>query len=316
MTQKGITMSNGYQGQTGPKSSAGKKISSMNALKQGLFAKTIVLPFEDERQYKRHCKQVIASLEPQNSLELTIAQQIADSLWKGTRLEVRSAYKREEIMESLTPKQMAAFLGIEGKRQECAPDFLVTPNYRIAKKDLAIPKKCLNQHEHLLKNVKGIANYESIWRQYPELFEELHYWVKDDQTTPLFMSSFSALNLAWQQRPQKIEQELELLAHHFWYMVHWDELRPQVRNWMASWFFLESRGAQSLTQVDELVLKERRYCQGLLDTYFKMRKSSQEQRLFAQKYLQIQVPNTQEPSKSAHRTPQAQAVPNQENEMG
>lgn len=43
------------------------------------------------------------------------------------------------------------------------------------------------------------------------------------------MSGFSALNLAWQQRPQKIEEQLELLAHHLWYLIHWDELRPQVR---------------------------------------------------------------------------------------
>lgn len=45
-----------HQGQTGPKSIAGKRKSSMNALKSGLFAKTIVLPFEDERAYARHRK--------------------------------------------------------------------------------------------------------------------------------------------------------------------------------------------------------------------------------------------------------------------
>lgn len=57
-------------------------------------------------------------------------------------------------MQSLTPKQMATFLGIQGKRQECAPNFLVTPNYRIAKKDLVVPKKRLSQYNHLLKNVR------------------------------------------------------------------------------------------------------------------------------------------------------------------
>lgn len=75
-------MSNGYHGQTGPQSSAGKKIFSVNALKQGLFAKTIVLPFEDERQYKKHCQQVRASLEPQNSLELSITQQLLTAFGK------------------------------------------------------------------------------------------------------------------------------------------------------------------------------------------------------------------------------------------
>ena len=38
------------QGQTGPKSIPGQKNSSMNALKTGLFAKSTILPFEDEVQ--------------------------------------------------------------------------------------------------------------------------------------------------------------------------------------------------------------------------------------------------------------------------
>ena len=285
-------MTNIHQGQTGPKSLAGKRISSMNALKSGFFAKSIVLPFEDEAQYKKHCKQVMASLDPQNCLEVSIAQQVADSLWKGTRLELRSAFKRDEVLEKLTPAQMAAFLGIEGTRQTCAPDFLVTPNHQIPKKDLVVPKKCLQLYAHLVKNVKGVANYESVWRQYKDLFIELHYWVKNDYSVELFMSGFSALNLAWQQKPQLIEEQLELLNHHFWYVVHFDELRPQIRNWMATWYFLRSREANSLSQGDDLVLKERRHCQSLLDTYLKMRKSSQDQVIFTQKYLQMQAPDT------------------------
>ena len=56
-----------YQGQTGPKSILGKKNSSMNALKTGLFAKSTILPFEDEAQYKKHIKQVVISLSPENA---------------------------------------------------------------------------------------------------------------------------------------------------------------------------------------------------------------------------------------------------------
>jgi len=287
-----IDMTIHSQGQTGPKSIAGKRISSMNALKSGFFAKSTILPFEDEGQYKKHCKQVIRSLDPQNVLVAAIAQQIADSLWKGTRLEMRSAFKQEEVLGQLTPVQMANFLGIEGKRQECAPDFLVTPNHHFPKKDLVIPKKCLQQYDHLVKHVKGVANYESVWRQYKELFIELHHWVKSEYTVELFMGGFTNLNLAWQQRPKLIEEKLELMANRHWYMVHFDELRPQIRNWMASWYFLRSREANQLTQADDLVLKERRHCQSLLDTYLKIRKSAQEQVIFAQKYLQMQVPDT------------------------
>lgn len=279
-----------YQGQTGPKSIPGKKNSSMNALKTGLFARSTILPFEDEAQYKKHIKQVLKSLSPENAIEQAIAQQIADSLWRGARLELRSTMKRDEVFTQLTPQAMAGFLGIEGKRQARAPDYLVTPNHQIPQKDLVLPKKCLQQFDDLVKNVKGVANYEAVWRQYPQLFKALHYWLEDEDQVDLFMSDFKGLNVAWQQRPRLIEEHLEVFNDHCWYMVHFKDLRTQIRTWMASWYFLQARESHSISQADDLLLKERRQCQSLLETYFKMRKSTQEHVLFTQRYLQVLPP--------------------------
>jgi hypothetical protein len=283
--RKELNMTNLSQGQTGPKSIAGKKISSMNALKTGLFARSAVLPFEDELQYKRHCKQVTASLAPANALEVALVQQIADSLWKGSRLELRSSLKREQVMGQLTPQQMAEFLGISGKRQARAPSYLLTPNHHFPKKELVVPKKCLQQYEHLIQHVKGVANYEAVWRPYKDLFLGLHHWLQSEDTVDLFMSGFHALNLAWQQRPRLIEEKLEEFCDLLWYQVHFEELRPQIRGWMASWYFLHARDTHAVTQIDELLIKERRHCQSLLETYFKLRKSTQEHVLFSQKYI-------------------------------
>jgi hypothetical protein len=276
------------QGQTGPKSIPGKKNSSMNALKTGLFAKSTILPFEDEAHYKKHTKQVLISLSPENAIEQAIAQQIADSLWRGARLELRSTMNREEVFTQLTPQALAGFLGIEGKRQARAPDYLVTPNHQIPPKALGIPKKCLQQFDHLVKNVKGVANYEAVWRQYPELFTELHYWLEDEEDMlDLFMSDFKGLNVAWQQRPRLIEEHLEVFNDHCWYLVHFEELRPQIRTWMASWYFLQARESHNITHADDLLVKERRHCQSLLEMYFKMRKSTQEHVLFMQRYIHV-----------------------------
>jgi len=283
-------MNTSYQGQTGPKSIPGKKNSSMNALKTGLFAKSTILPFEDEAQYKKHIKQVLKSLSPENAIEQAIAQQIADSLWRGARLELRSTMKRDEVFTQLTPQAMAGFLGIEGKRQAHAPDYLVTPNHQIPQKDLVLPKKCLQQFDDLVKNVKGVANYEAVWRQYPQLFKALHYWLEDEDQVDLFMSDFKGLNVAWQQRPRLIEEHLEVFNDHCWYLVHFEELRPQIRTWMASWYFLQARESHSILQGDDLLVKERRQCQSLLETYCKMRKSTQEHVLFTQRYLQALPP--------------------------
>jgi len=278
------------QGQTGPKSIPGKKNSSMNALKTGLFAKSTILPFEDVTQYKKHNKQVLISLSPESAIEQAIVQQIADSLWRGARLELRSTMKRNEVIKQLTPQELASLLGIAGKRQARAPDYLITPNHQIPQKDLVLPQKCLQQFDHLVKNVKGVANYEVVWQQYQQLFTALHYWLKVDGRVDLFRSDFTALNLAWQQRPRLIEEHLETFNDHCWYLVHFKELRPQIRNWMASWYFLRARESQSIMQADDLLVKERRHCQSLLDTYCKMRKSTQEHLLFTQRYLQVLPP--------------------------
>jgi hypothetical protein len=259
----------------------------MNALKTGLFAKSTILPFEDEAHYKKHNKQVLKSLSPENAVEQAIVQQIADSLWRGARLELCSTMKRDEVFTQLTPQVLADLLGIEGKRQARAPDYLVTPNHQFPQKDLVLPKKCLQQFDHLVKNVKGVANYEAVWRQYPQLFTAFHYWLKAGATVDLFRSDFKALNLAWQKNPRVIEERLEVFNDHCWYLVHFEELRPQIRTWMASWYFLQARESHNITHADDLLVKERRHCQSLLETYCKMRKSTQEHVLFTQRYLQV-----------------------------
>ena len=93
-------MGSNYQGQTGPKSVQGKLNIRFNALKSGIFAKSPVLPFEDEKQYRRHVKLVMRSLQPENAVQQHLAQQIADSMWKGTRHEYQAALKRDELFQS------------------------------------------------------------------------------------------------------------------------------------------------------------------------------------------------------------------------
>ena len=107
-------MKKSFKGQTGPKSVQGKLNIRLNALKSGIFAKSPVLPFEDEKQYRRHVKAVMRSLEPEDAVQLYMAQQIADCMWRGTRLEYRSALQRDEIFKTLTPAMMVCLLGYKG----------------------------------------------------------------------------------------------------------------------------------------------------------------------------------------------------------
>jgi hypothetical protein len=137
----------------------------------------------------------------------------------------------------------------------------------------------------LLRNVKGVANYEAVWRQYKDLFFALNQYMKLENRLDLLKSDFTAVNLAWQQRPKDIEAFLEEMCDLLWYQVHFEELRVKIRVWMSSWYFLQARDTQAVTQIDEMLMKERRHCQSLLETYMKLRKSTQEHIVFEKKYL-------------------------------
>lgn len=279
-------------GQTGPKSMAGKRRSSMNALKSGIFVKTTVLPFEDERAYRRHLKDILASLSPEDALQSSLAQQIADSLWRGTRQELRACLHREEIFKKLTPSMLAGLIGIDDELAKQAPEFLLDPNWRFGAKNLKLYRALRGQFEHWRANAKGVANYQSVWRNYVDLFTHYANWLKPQISPELFMANQQGLNLAWQQNPKKLEEYLERYGARLWYLVHFEELRSRIRTWMASWYFLQGRHAKEVDQLDEVVLKERRLCQSFLDSYFKMRKSQVEHAFLRHSQLVIDKPNS------------------------
>ena len=281
------------QGQTGPKSMAGKRRSSMNALKDGLFARTPVLPFEDEAQYRRHVKAVTASLAPEDAVQANLAQQIADSMWRGQRQEYRAALQRDEVFKTLTPAIMAEFLKLGGKLAKYPPRFLITPNFKITRKEAKDYAQLYQQFEHLLANVKGVPNYNMVWRQYPHFFQHLELWMRSIDP-PLFMNYRQGLDIYWQNHPRKLEAYIEEFGVSCWYLANFDDLRPQIRNWMGIWFFLKGRESEKIERFDDRMLQERRTCQGLLDCFFRMRKSQNDHVLFAERRIQVPVPNSLE----------------------
>jgi hypothetical protein len=295
-------MSCNNQGQTGPKSNAGKRRSSMNALKSGMFAKSPTLPFEDEAQYKRHIKAVMASLKPEDAVQAYIAQQIGDSLWRGQRQEYRAALERDEVFKALTPVMMAQFLTLKGVLEKYPPAFLVDPNYKITRKAAKEYKALHQQYEHFVANVKGVPNYTMVWRQYTQFFERLARWMRNIQP-PLFMSNHQGLDLHWQNRPKELEPYIDEFGALCWYAANLDRLRPQIRNWMGIWFFLKARQSDTVERFEDRMLQERRVCQSLLDSYHRMRKSQIEHILFTERRLQISPPKPLDDIVLPHQIP-------------
>jgi hypothetical protein len=73
------------QHSTGPKTEAGKRTSSQNAIKHGLTGQLVVLPTEDAAQYSSFRTKLFADLAPQDTVEQLLAQTIVDSHWRAER---------------------------------------------------------------------------------------------------------------------------------------------------------------------------------------------------------------------------------------
>ena len=259
-------------GRTGPRSLKGKAISSMNAVKHGVYAKTKVLPHEDEKERQRLTRNMYKDLRPKGTVEENLVDQMIDSLWMAERLKLRLAMKQENIFTQLTPAMVAELVEVPEAFQPFAPDYLKEPNTRFSKKELQLPTQEYKLYLHLCQNSQGIANYQTVFNLYKVLFEGVHDFIGDDYGAPFILSTGAGLEIAWQQNPKKVEEVLLEYAASLWYMIHFNEIRPYIRHAMASWFFLDRIGRKESDYQDELVIKELNRYKSLLDGFMKFRK--------------------------------------------
>jgi hypothetical protein len=71
---------------TGPKTQAGKKRSSLNALRHGLIGQLVVMPDEDLAAYQRHLESFTGEYNPQGPTESHLVQVLADTSWRLNRV--------------------------------------------------------------------------------------------------------------------------------------------------------------------------------------------------------------------------------------
>jgi hypothetical protein len=71
---------------TSGRTKEGSARSSMNALRHGLTARTVVLPTEDMDAYQAFSKELVDSLEAQTPVERQFAQTVADNQWRINRI--------------------------------------------------------------------------------------------------------------------------------------------------------------------------------------------------------------------------------------
>jgi hypothetical protein len=71
---------------TGPRSEQGKAKSSLNAIKNGLTGRTVLLPGDDAALYERHVSRFFTEFKPCGERETELVQSLTDAQWRMNRI--------------------------------------------------------------------------------------------------------------------------------------------------------------------------------------------------------------------------------------
>ncbi|HXK01944.1 MAG TPA: hypothetical protein VMS37_06040 [Verrucomicrobiae bacterium] len=95
------------QKSTGPRTPEGKTASSMNALKHGMDAASIVIPGEDPADYERIASEYRRDLDPRSALEQFQVDTIIRCDWQRRRLRrIEAKLYRALLAEGETPEEI------------------------------------------------------------------------------------------------------------------------------------------------------------------------------------------------------------------
>lgn len=84
----------------GPVTAEGRRKSSMNAIKHGLTAKTLVLPNEDPDEYQQMLDSYIEQFQPAGQIELDLIHEMAAAKWRQGRLwAVETEFLAQKMQE-------------------------------------------------------------------------------------------------------------------------------------------------------------------------------------------------------------------------
>ena len=98
---------------TGPRTEEGKARSSQNALKHGLFAKTILIQGESQEEFDRHYNQFKGDYKPVGATEEDLVLLLATTSWRRRRLPgLEAATMDNAIAAGQTEFKFLATFGI------------------------------------------------------------------------------------------------------------------------------------------------------------------------------------------------------------
>jgi len=190
----------------GPRTDEGKKIASSNALKTGAYSNTLILPGEDESQFRQIENQFVRDFHPEDMAEIAMVRDLAVLAWKKIRLEnleLRFTLARLEAPLGYSEKINTEYLCSD--RVESQIKYL--SNYTDALKDEA--KLAVEYAKYLQARGASIEDLEGLEKNHPLIHKKmveyidyyeftnptaknvLHYEIENDNgQTELFWNYF------------------------------------------------------------------------------------------------------------------------------
>ena len=158
----------------GPITPEGKQISSQNAVKHGLSARTVVLCHEDHALFEQLEQDYIDSLQPTTVLELHLVQRIAVAEWR-----MRRAWAVET---ALTDNSMTTHKAQDELENPNMDDDLRTGiNYKRVEKELAAVQRAEARFERT--QARALAEFHRLRKLRPADAQPIQVTRPDTSTT-------------------------------------------------------------------------------------------------------------------------------------
>ena len=122
-----VANQNNAKKSTGPVTVQGKQTVANNALKHGVFSKSLILADEDPDEYKSLLDQLLLELHPSGLLEQTLVERIALNLWRQRRLvraetaNIESGRSTKQIVIAVNQELDLSYTSRELKESDLIP---------------------------------------------------------------------------------------------------------------------------------------------------------------------------------------------------
>jgi hypothetical protein len=181
-----IANQNNAKKSTGPVTVQGKQTVANNALKHGVFSKSLILADEDPTEYKSLLDQLLQELHPIGLLEQTLVERIALTLWRQKRLvraetaNIESGRSAKQIALAVNQELELSYTSRELKESDLIP--FEAKHYQWCETILGELDGLFEQTSLDLNKIKDIA---------PHVYQQLQNDAQDLALSPVkFLQNF------------------------------------------------------------------------------------------------------------------------------